>query len=381
MASRRPDSETSPAPVRHGLPVLPPVIAWVEIALLILPVAVYDYLAAGFTITELHPHPFWLPVLLLSLQYGAPSGLAAAGAAVIASFVLGWPEQDIGENHFTYLLRILAQPVLWIVAALLVGQFRLRQVEHQREMERQLSELSSQRAAIADYARNLRSRCEMLERHIASRRETARADALAGLARLATCDVSELDERFAATIEAVFDGASASLLERDGDKLKVISKVGWPSDAKWSTELTAASDLFSAVVIEGRALTVLDPADERDLAGEGLVVHPILSPTADSVLGAVKIERIDAENLDGDTASKLDAIGRMLAPVLSRRPAARLPARHPPGGATDVAAPQRSPTLVAAWRRLRWLPPGVDGPPDATGGEGPGSTTGSGGRL
>ena len=101
----------------------------------------------------------------------------------------------------------------------------------------------------------------------------------------------------------------------------------------------------------------------------------------DSVLGAVKIERIDAENLDGDTASKLDAIGRMLAPVLSRRPAARLPARHPPGGATDVAAPQRSPTLVAAWRRLRWLPPGVDGPPDATGGEGPGSTTGSGGRL
>ncbi|HRD76373.1 MAG TPA: hypothetical protein PK264_10590, partial [Hyphomicrobiaceae bacterium] len=94
MQTRGPESGTPGGMGRHGLPVLPPLVAWLEIALLILPITVYDYLSTGFTITELHPHPFWLPVLLLSLQYGTPSGLAAAGVAILATFALGWPEQD-----------------------------------------------------------------------------------------------------------------------------------------------------------------------------------------------------------------------------------------------------------------------------------------------
>ena len=89
---------------RPGLPVLPPLMALVEILVLMVVPGLLDYFWTGFpSLAETQPHFFWLPVLLLSLQYGTVSGLLAAGVAITITALLGWPDQEVGENHFNYL--------------------------------------------------------------------------------------------------------------------------------------------------------------------------------------------------------------------------------------------------------------------------------------
>ena len=151
------------------MPVLPPLNAFIELIVFFAVVLFFDAVLQFFPdLNEIKPHPFWFPVLLLSLQYGTVSGLLAAGVSILITTVLGWPEQDIGENHFNFLIRIWAEPVLWIVVALVLGQFRMRQIAQRRALLRKVNRLQTQRDAIEQHSTNLRGRCEMLERRIAS---------------------------------------------------------------------------------------------------------------------------------------------------------------------------------------------------------------------
>src|SRR5262249_28579364 len=83
---------------RAGLPVLPPGIALVELLVLLVVPILLEWLVPGFPdLTQIQPHPYWFPILLLSLQYGTVSGFLAAIVAITGAWLIGWPEQDIGE--------------------------------------------------------------------------------------------------------------------------------------------------------------------------------------------------------------------------------------------------------------------------------------------
>jgi polysaccharide biosynthesis protein PelD len=74
------------------------------------------------------PHPFWVPVLLVAVQHGTNAGLLAAGAATAALLIGNLPPQGIDQDYYAYLFEITWQPLLWMAAALILGELRTRQV-------------------------------------------------------------------------------------------------------------------------------------------------------------------------------------------------------------------------------------------------------------
>jgi hypothetical protein len=69
---------------------------------------------AGVTLS-----PFWVPVLLLAVQYGTMTGLAAAVAATAVSLTLG--EEPPLEDYYAHFLNLWRNPMLWLAAVLVVG--------------------------------------------------------------------------------------------------------------------------------------------------------------------------------------------------------------------------------------------------------------------
>jgi hypothetical protein len=63
--------------------------------------------------------PFWVPVLLLAVQYGTMTGLAAAVAATAVSLTLG--EEPPLEDYYAHFLNLWRNPMLWLAAVLVVG--------------------------------------------------------------------------------------------------------------------------------------------------------------------------------------------------------------------------------------------------------------------
>ena len=197
--------------------LLLPIYAVLELALFVLGVLAVSWVYPTFDLRQIEPNPCWLAVLLLSVQYGAVSGLLAAGVSIALSLYFGFPEQDVGENLFVHLIRVWAQPMLWIAAAVILGQFRTRHIVERRELARELAKVSSQRAAIAGQAEGLRARCDALERHIGGRDIGEPLAVLAALARAGSPDATDLQTTLAVLVEAALPGTTTSIyLLREG---------------------------------------------------------------------------------------------------------------------------------------------------------------------
>lgn len=310
----------------HGavwLPVLPPAGAFAELAILIGAIQFASQIVPGLDVLSLEPSPYWLPVLLLSLQYGTVAGLMAAGAATLAYVMHGLPEQLIDENHFAYLLRVWALPILWIAVALILGQFRLRQIERKEDLTSKLGQRTREAEVLAVYARDLERRCRQLERQVTSRPATHGGALLDAIALM-----SEPNADFARTFErlceAAFPGAQLSIYGLMAGGLEPVCTMG---DAK-PTRIATSHAIYKAAIGERRALSVLDADEEIALGGDGLAVVPIVLPPAVAhapatiaesgrVLGVLKLDQADGAVLSDGLSDRLMVVARLLAPMLA----------------------------------------------------------------
>ena len=301
----------------YGLRILPPLSAVAELAAMIAVLLITDWIWPALDINNIQPSPYWVPVLMLTLQYGTASGTLAVIVAIVAYFsFVTLPEQGVGENEFAYRLRILSQPILWIATAVVLGQFRMVQIAAKRELLQRLSELKTQRDTLADYAGRLRSRCDILERDIAARPSQTGAPLLSAFAAL-----TDVRGSFAKSVELAFahsfPASSVSLFARNDTGYTKLASTPWPADATWVPVLASDHPLAKSINAKAK-LTVLNASDEIALAGEGLAAVPVIEALSGKVIGMVKLEFACASLLNAELLSQLDVLAAAMEPGLAR---------------------------------------------------------------
>ena len=299
------------------MPVLPSLAALIEIAVLFTIIVGANWLHPGIDIADIRPHPFWIPVLLLSLQYGTASGLLAAGVAIAITAINGFPEQSTSETYFAYFLKIWIEPILWVGAAVLLGQFRMRQIARKQALITQITELAKQHETLSSYTTKLRSYCTALERQIAGRSEPNVLLALEALSATSG-QASGLDQSFARVISLTLPGARATLYVADPAGLRLVAVAGTPPESDTGAWIASTHPLFRAVVAEARSVSVLTPEGETSLAKAGLAAVPVGTSTAhgSKIAGMLKIEEIDPASFGRATLPALEAIAHALSPAL-----------------------------------------------------------------
>lgn len=349
-----PDSQRGP--VTTGIPVFPPLTALIETAVLFILIFGLDALMPALGLLDISPHPFWIPVLLVSLQYGTVSGFIAAAIAIALTFFAGLPEQDIGENLFAYFLRVWGQPILWIGVALLVGQFRMRQLAAKYELRLINDALMRQRDDLARFSGDLRSRIETLEQELATRHSAAPHATAAILAKtIAAGGLGVERERqsvFHAAATALFPGAVLAAYRLRNGALGECAVAGRPADRGPRIRIEADEPLFRAVIEQRQVLSVLEAGHEHLLKDAGLAAAPIPGETADTIFGMVVVEKADPLALSEEGLAALDLLAQSLAPCapLERRQRPRMRAlpRVVVKAARSPDMTPRSPSAVAS---------------------------------
>lgn len=341
----------NPGAGNHGavwLPVLPPVGAFVELVLVMGLIYLVSYLIPGIDLATLEPSPFWVPVLLLSLQYGTVAGLLAAAVATLAYTINGLPEQAIGENLFAFLLRIWALPILWIGVALVLGQFRLRQIEVKQSLKQRLGSRTLEAESLATYATALEDRCNRLERQLTSVGPASGAAAIDCLVAFtdSSVDVSQaLDE----LRKHAFPQSRLTVFTVSPAALDVIAASAGEGVVPLPGSVPAQHPLYRAVVGERRTLSVLRAADEAALAGVAHAAQPILHPETRRVIGLLSLETSDPAQLSQELNARLAMIARFIAPCLSEP---RIVVDNTERAVH--AADTNSGRLTSGWRQLSW---------------------------
>lgn len=332
----------------HGavwLPVLPSAGAFAELFVLLALIQLAHATVPGLDINDLEPSPYWLPILLLSLQYGTVAGLMAAGAATLAYVLSGLPEQVIDEHHFSYLLRVWALPILWIAVALILGQFRLRQIERKQELKSALDQRTQEAESLSVYARDLEKHARQLERQITSAAPAAGPELLDAIAGLDVAG-SDLTAALGRLFAAAFPGARVTVYAVNPAGLEAGYSTAHGAAAKCS--IAADHPVYRAAVSERRALSVLTANGEAELAGAALAAAPVLHGESGRVVAVLTIEAADEAVLASGVEARLTTVGRLIAPLLAEPRIVVDNTERTPHDA-EAAHP-----LTRGWRQFSW---------------------------
>jgi hypothetical protein len=240
---------------------------------------------------DLNPHPFWIAVLLLSIQYGTAEGLFAACVATAAYLVGALPEPRVDQDRYAWLLTTTILPVLWFVAAVVAGELTGRMRRERDDLRVELDQARKREDVIASAYRRLDRRRENLEARVAGQLRSVFAiyNAAKGIERMST---EEVVAGVAELVRTVMSPRRFSLFLLTKGELVFVTGEGWDEGATERRAYDGQSALFQAAVGSRRTLAAASAADEAVLAGDGVLAGPLVNLDTGEVIGMLKIEEM-----------------------------------------------------------------------------------------
>jgi polysaccharide biosynthesis protein PelD len=236
-------------------------------------------------------HPFWIPVLLASVQYGTNAGLVAAVTSTVALLAGNLPPQGIFQDRFTWLFQLARLPMLWFAASVVLGELRTRQFRESGKIRADLEDTSRRENLLVDAYKRLEAVKETLETRVAGQIRTALAlyEAAKGIEKL---EPSEVLLGVARLVRSVMNPEQFSLYLLKEGALELVLAEGGTADDVLPRFYYSGTRLFQETVGRQRVLSVANPEDESVLAGAGMIAAPLLVPASGQVVGVLKIEKL-----------------------------------------------------------------------------------------
>ncbi len=113
------------------------------------------------------PHPFAIPVLLSSCQYGLAGGMMAAVAASIL-YLFELAPQSGAEDFYAYGRAVVIQPAAWLATALVLGGLRSLHIHQYADVSEELAASRRRASDLSDGFQRAAAENAALERRIAA---------------------------------------------------------------------------------------------------------------------------------------------------------------------------------------------------------------------
>ena len=274
---------------------------------LIVLVAIDAFLGAGNRFWDVNPHPFWIVVLVIAVQYGTGEALVAAIVATLFYLLGNMPAQAEGVSYYDWLYTLAVNPVLWIIAAWIIGELRQRHIRERNTLVREVEESHQREDLIASSYSFVKNRKESLEVQVSGQLLSS-IDAYRAAKSVETLDPKSVMQGVERLVKSVLGPQKFSLFIATDNKLNASIIHGWAAADKYSQEVDSYSPLFQAVVGQRELLVVANEQHEVSLDNQGIMAGPIMDPESGRVIGMLKIEQMDFTSLSLNTVEIFRAV-------------------------------------------------------------------------
>ena len=285
------------------------------IAFLGIAVLLDHFYFAGNRFWSLEPHPFWLLVALVSVQYGTNEGVLAAALSSIVLLSGKLPVQSIDTDFYAHVLHLGARPLLWLVSAVVLGELRNRHARREIDLEQQLRESRTREHGIALAYQELKAAHEKLEVSVASELRTV-VSIYRAAKTLQNLSVNEVMAGAVNLVSVVLGPEKFSVYTVEGGALTLGLKRGWIAEDTYETTIWPDNPLFQTVVVGQRYVSAADAVDERVLARQGVLAGPLFQGEGGDVVGMLKIERLRFSDLNLTTVENFKVVCELLSTAL-----------------------------------------------------------------
>jgi hypothetical protein len=284
-------------------------VALLELGLFLLVALVIDALFGnGNRFWNVEPHPFWIIIILLSVQYGVAAGLIAVLASTLALLLFNLPDQRVDQDTYSWLYEVALNPLMWLVAAALIGELRMRHIRERDELHEQVDEIAERERAITESYDTVRQFKENLELRIAGqmRAATETYRAAQALEKLHPNDVMHgIEDLMRSALSP--KKCSIFLLENNLLEERLVS--GWDDRESFARSFDPSHRLFQRVIGGQETLSIINAEHQVVMGDQGVLTTPIIDKNSGQVLGMLKIEQMPFTELNLQTIETFRAIG------------------------------------------------------------------------
>lgn len=254
------------------------------------------------------PHPFWAIVLLVSTQYGTREGVLSAVACSLALLLGNLPGQQPSQDLYSWLFLIAATPLTWLVAAVLLGELRMRHIREREQLKHDLVAAREREATVAYSYDQVRTLKEKLELRIAGQLKSSVSTYRAAQA-IEKLHPQEVLRGVQDLVDAALSPQRFSLFmlnEKEGLVAALTS--GWHEEDNFARTFSTRSGIYQQVVGNKQTLVVANSDHEKLLDNQGVLAGPLIDPATGEVLGMLKIESLGFTELHLSSIETFKAI-------------------------------------------------------------------------
>ncbi len=246
----------------------------------------------GQRFINLSPHPFWIIILLITVQYGTREGVMCAIVSSIVLLAGNIPKQGFNQDFYEYLLLILYRPIIWLTTAVILGQLRVRQIENRKEIQHNLDEALEREKVVTEAYSKLKDVKETLEVRLASQVKSTSA-AYGALKAVDTLDQKSILAGVEDMIKVVMNPDKFSVYALDKNGFEPTALMGWSKNEPYQRYFDNQSPLYQAIIGRQRILCVINEEDAMILGDEGIMAAPLVDESSGEVFGMLKIEELN----------------------------------------------------------------------------------------
>jgi polysaccharide biosynthesis protein PelD len=247
----------------------------------------------GDRFINITPHPFWLILILIVIQYDLPETIVCILLMIIFLYAGNIPPQKFLVNTFDYYFSLSLRPILWLGVGILIDGIRKRRTKQASEFEKIIDDLNIKLETISKSYNTLQTKNENLEAKLASELNSSIKiyNAAKKLEQLDKINYMQIMED---VILAVLPANKFSIYLYDNDKGLSLSYASrWAKEDKYAKNFSSSSTLYNAIVIEKRTLFIARKRDEKILTNQGVLAGPLYDKNSGEILGMLKYENID----------------------------------------------------------------------------------------
>lgn len=282
--------------------------AVLEMAIFFAVMVGYDLIfGAGNRLWGVEPHPFWVIILLMAVQYGTSEGVVAAAVASLILLVGNMPEREVTQDAWEYGVQLLRQPLMWLLTAVVLGELRNRHVRERDYLRKELREARQRETIIAESYDKVRVLKEKLELRIASQLRASITTYRAARS-IEKTDPAEVLQGAQELVQSILNPSKFSIYTLGTDGLTLTLFSGWDKEEEFNASYTTQSPLYSQIIGRQAVLCGINPEHETILDKQGILAGPLVDRETGEVSGMLKIEDISFLDLNLTTIETFRAI-------------------------------------------------------------------------
>jgi hypothetical protein len=270
------------------------------------------------------PHPYWLPVLLASCQYGLSGGMIAAVAASVV-YWFGLSPPSAAQDFYAYAAIVAVQPATWLATALVLGGLRNLHIHQSAELADQLAACRRSASDLCGGLELATAQVNALERRIAVDMSSVAAFSRS-LSLIDTSDRRAAAVSFGELFRVGTGTATFSIYLKDADGYVPV----WAIEEDTTRSPISMEPLSSAAVDDMMiGNTGLGATDEVGVGEPGARRYVVQVPRSDvgSVPLAVIVCDLDPSQDASQFHRRADELSRALATILYACPDLRVEVR------------------------------------------------------